>query len=88
MSEWYDDKQDSVIIEMIFNQIILNKFKAEYISLMDYNYSSYSYNYYQNLVFKTSDLMYNIFQYLQCNKHFNGDLFNASLVNSYWLYYI
>ena len=76
MSKYYNEKQDSAIIEMIFNQIILKKFEKNYYKLIKYknNCENSNYNnnsssgndfYYQNLVFNTSDLMTHIFQNLE-----------------------
>ena len=45
-------------------------------------------NYYQNLLFNSSDLMNEIFQYLVWGKSFNEDLCECSLVSSHWLYHV
>ena len=44
-------------------------------------------NYYQNLLFNSSDLMSQIFQYLEWGMGFDKDLYSCSLVSSHWLYH-
>ena len=84
MNNWYNEKTHANIIEDIFNQIILIKFGDEYNRLISF----VSNNDYKNQLFNSSDLMCKIFQYLQYGYSFDGDLFNCSLVNSYWLYHV
>ena len=89
MAMWYNEKEQTDIIEMIFNKLILNKFKHQYSQLITYN-RNHDYNlnvYYQNLVFNSSDLICSIFQYLEYGYKFDGDLVSCSLVNSCWLYH-
>ena len=83
MKKWYNEKQHANIIEMIFNQIILNKFEQEYSDLSKVNCAGDN----QQLVFNSADLMCLIFRYLKYGMFFNGDLVSCSLVNSYWLYH-
>ena len=83
MNKWYNEKEQAMIIEMIFNKIILVKFAQEYNKLIKYNGK----NKYENLLFNSTDLMTHIFQYLRFYTNLNGDLFGCSLVNSHWLYH-
>lgn len=84
MSQWYNETKDTNIIELMFNQIILTKFEQKYSTIIKYT----SDDKYKNLAFNSSDIMTNIFQFLQYDKEFEGDLFECSLVNSYWLYHV
>ena len=61
MEEHYHEKQESVVIEIIFNKIILSKFETEYNKLMTFD----SINYFENLVFNSSDIMSKILQCLE-----------------------
>ena len=91
MSKYYDEKKQAYIIEDIFNKLILKKFKKEYYQLIAYeanNERNDSYNYYQNLVFNSSDLMNQIFQYLKWGHNFDDDLYSCSLVSGHWLYHV
>ena len=90
MEEYYDEKQQSNIIEDIFCKIILEKFKEEYNEMIKYgiNNQLINDNYYQNLLFNSSDLMTHIFQYLEWGWQFNRDLYSCSLVSSHWLYHV
>ena len=98
MKKWYNEKQHSNIIEMIFNQIIIKQFEKEYTALITYTGNNFGINdhddghdkhdYYQNILFNSDDLMCYIFQYLQYGYKFNNDLFKCSLVNSHWLYHV
>ena len=84
MNTWYKEQEQAVIIEMIFNDIILVQFAEEYQEITTYNNDNdgdLSCNYNQCLVFNTNDLMYSIFQYL----NFWGELYNCTFVNSHWL---
>ena len=95
MSKWYNEKEETSIIELIFNKIILKEFEKEYNQLMKCQaknsdidtISDHDNYYYQNLVFNTNDLMCHIFQFLQWGYNFDDDLFQCSLVNSCWLYH-
>ena len=90
MSKWYDEKKEANIIENIFNKIILEKFKQEYNEMIKYgvNNEVKNENFYQNLLFNSSDLMTQIFQYLEWGKAFDEDLYECNLVNSHWLYHV
>ena len=79
------------IIEDIFNKIILEKFSQEYNEVIKYggiNNNKTNDNYYQNLLFNSSDLMTQIFQYLNWGIKFDDDLYSCSLVSSRWLYHV
>ena len=87
MSKWYNEKQDAIVIETIFTDIILIKFGKKYQQLTTYvgndEFEA------QTSVFNNDDLMRLIFQYLTFRKiGFVGELNDCSLVNSYWLYHI
>ena len=82
MNKWYQDEKQPNIIEMIFKNIILTQFKKEYNTLMTYVANDRN----MMLVFNSSDLMCEIFQYLDYGMRFDGDLVRCSLVNSHWLY--
>ena len=74
---------------MIFNRIILVKFAKEYTNLIRYISDDKDYhNYYQNLVFNSTDMMCCIFQYLTYGLQFDGDLVSCGLVNTIWLYHV
>lgn len=83
------------IIELIFDQIILTKFKKEYHNTISYDFNNNSKSkFYQRLVFNTKDLMCTIFKYVDCGNKLiyhrgtlKGDLFKCSLVCSHWLYH-
>ena len=87
MKNCYSEKEQANIIEQIFNRIILTKFGQEYNEIINHasNYDNDSF--YQSMVFNSSDLMCEIFQYLEYGAKFDQDLFQCSLVNSYWLYH-
>ena len=92
MSKYYDEKKQANIIEDIFNKIILKKFSQEYNEMIKYGTNKLNNktndNYFENLLFNSSDLMNQIFQYLGWGKNFDGDLFKCSLVSSHWLYLV
>ena len=90
MSKYYDEKEQANIIEDIFTKIILKKFEKEYYQMIEYktNSAKTDDNYYQNLLFNSSDLMSQIFQYLEWGQWFCQDLYSCSLVSSYWLYHV
>ena len=87
MNKWYNEKDQSNIIEIIFNKIILNKFENEYNRVMKYNNPNAKFEY-QNVIFNSNDLMCLIFEYLENGRYFKHDLFHCSLVNSHWLYHV
>ena len=89
MDKWYNENKRFSIIEIIFNKLILNKFANEYNTLTTYNVSNdnNNNNIYKRQLFNSNDLMCKIFQYLEYQRTFDGDLFNCSLVNSCWLYH-
>ena len=82
----YKEEEQSSMIEMIFNQIILNHMAKEYQHVITYqescnknednmnnNYNSNYDNYCRESVFNTTDLMCSIFQYAEyktSNEHF------------------
>ena len=95
----YQEKQQSHIIELIFNTIICKRFSKQIDSMTRYvnnnksNNCNDTCNYYQSMVFNTQDLMTSIFQYLKyksCTKKKGliGDLLNCSLVCTHWLYHV
>ena len=95
IDKWYNEKQESNIIEMIFNKIILKKFDKEYNKLVTYqsdtdtNTNVIINMKYQILLFNSNDLMSYIFQYLELyHGTVNDDLYCCSLVDSHWLYHV
>ena len=89
MSKYYNEKEQANIIEDIFNKIILNKFKQEYNKMIKCGINNeITNNFYQHLLFNSSDLMNQIFQYLEWGEWLDGDLFECSLVSSHWLYHV
>ena len=91
MSQYYIEKEQSNIIELIFNKIILHKFEKQYQKIITYVSKNGDDNdindHYQSVVFNMNDLMCLIFQFLQYESTFKGDLYSCSLVNSHWLYH-
>ena len=96
MAKWYNEEKEAIVIEEIFNKVILEKFSQEYNKYITYktpkveeNNNNKRNNYfYQDLVFNSRDLMSKIFQHLHFEQWFyTGDLIQCSLVNSYWLYH-
>ena len=89
MSKYYDEKELN-IIEDIFNKIILEKFGQEYNEINKYgiNNDKTNDNYFESLLFNSSDLMNQIFQYLVWGDGFDEDLYSCSLVSSHWLYHV
>ena len=83
MNDWYNEQEQAIIIEMIFNKMIIANFEEEYNQLITY----VGKNKYENLLFNSTDLMANVFQYLEYGEKFDGDLVECSLVNSHWLYH-
>ena len=84
MKKWYDEKIQAIIIEDIFNKIILKQFAQEYNELVTFSNNNNNNNdnnnnrYYQNLVFNSNDLMSTVFQHLKWQNRgweFDGDLF-------------
>ena len=94
MKKWYNEREQSNVIEEIFNKIILKQFAKEYNELITYktNNNAYDINendyFYQDLVFSSIDLMPEIFQYLEWGEDFKQDLLQCSLVNSDWFYHV
>ena len=91
MDKWYNEKQESNIIEMIFNKIILKNFDKEYNKLVTYsnNKDGNVDMKYQRLLFNSNDLMSYIFQYLELYHGIeNDDSYMCSLVDSHWLYHV
>ena len=85
MIKWYNEKEQATVIELIFKQIILVKFGAEYHQLTTYSDKKYPY---QCQVFNNDDLMRAIFRHLTFKVGFIGELNDCSLVHSCWLYHI
>ena len=84
MSKHFNQDNDTNIINNVFNRIILT-FPQQYHSIISYDHRSYyrdSFHYYK-LLFKQSDLIHYIFQYLDRNGP--ESLINCSLVDSIWL---
>ena len=93
MKNGYNEKKQAVLIETIFNEVILKQLKEEYQNVATYSRVDISVvdsYYYQSRVFNATDIMCLIFQHLSDddwdNKHV-GDLSNCSLVCSQWLYH-
>ena len=82
ISNWYNEKHELNIIDIIFNRIILKQFEEEYAQQTTY----YAKNKNQQLLFNSSDLMCDIFQYLLYGCY--GDASDCCLVSSHWLYHI
>ena len=84
MKQFYFDTRDSIIIEMIFNKIILNKYGKEYNLLITYNNCNDNNNHsngkYKNILFNSNDLMSHIFEYLEWVRNFNQDLFHCRYI--------
>ena len=93
MEKCYNEKEQSRVIELIFENIIIIKFGKEYQQFTTYYYNDDNYNdnvkyYYQCKVFNNDDLMCLIFRYLTFTNAFIGELHGCSLVNSCWLYHV
>ena len=94
MKKWFNEKERTQLIEVIFNRIILKQFEKEYHTIVKYKPYAYAMTidhdctstgqseYYQSLVFNTDDLMCSIFQFILLDEKFRGDLMNCSLVKS------
>ena len=89
MSKYYNEKKQSNTIEDLFNKVILKQFSREYNEIITYgiNNDTTNDNYYENLLFNSTDLMSHIFQYLHWGREFDRDLYSCSLVSSHWLYH-
>ena len=85
MNKWYNENKQAIIIEMIFEKLVLKKFAKEYNALITYVGNDDSK--YQNKLFNSNDLMSSILEYLEYGSHFDGDLVSCSLVSSHWLYH-
>ena len=90
------EDEQVLMIELIFNRIIIPNFEKEYHNMIVYapnNSNNDSNNkYYQMSVFNTKDIMRSIFEFLEYRRHdylytVDVDLFNCCLVNSHWLYH-
>ena len=94
MRRYYDERYHCIIIEKIFNQIILTKYSSQFQLITTFSFSKIDNNInfekykYQIKVFNTNDVMSLIFGYLTYSHNFDGDLLNCSLVCSYWLYHV
>ena len=86
MDNYYNEHKHANIIEDIFGKIILEKFGQDYNEMIKYGRNND--NYCQNLLFSSSDLMSEIFQYLEWGSKFDEDLYSCSLVSSHWLYHV
>ena len=89
MANNFNENEQATMIERVFQEIILKKFGKEYENITKYKETRSRTNttkndYFKIELFNMNDLMCLIFQYLNYN---NGELFNCSLVNSYWLYH-
>ena len=86
MKNWYNEEEQAVLIETIFNDIILAKFPQQYQRITTYisnnGNNNFENDYYQCLVFNTNDLMYLIFQYLN---FWNNELYYCTLVHTHFL---
>ena len=82
MNEYYNEIEQSLIIDIIFDKIILKLFDFAFQKKIIY-YSSNESKHISN-VFNTTDLICLIFQFVY--QTFN-DCQNTSLVCSYWMYY-
>ena len=92
MKHCFDEREQANIIEIIFDQIILNRFENEYHTITNYSIcdndndnSNHCQVSHQSNVFGNKDLMNLILQHLEWDWT-RGELLNCSLVNSYWLY--
>ena len=89
-NSWDEKDNNPLIIEMIFQKLILTKFVNEYENIITYNSKNMENNnrlyYYQDLIFNTKDLMCSIFEFV--DYMYDKDLVNCSLVCSNWLYYV
>ena len=98
MKYYFNEKQHTQTIELIFNTIILEKFDKEYQSVITYvrrhssqensDLNDLDASFFQTTVFNTCDLMSFIFQYLEYHRDFTGDLFNCSISCTHWLYHV
>ena len=85
LEKWYNEEEQSSTIQSIFNQIILTELNMQYQKVITMSNSDPHVKY-QTMVVNTNDLMCSIFQFLEYDEDFTGDLYHCSLVNSYWLY--
>ena len=91
MGHYFDcqnEEKQSILVEKIFNGIILTNDKLSQLYQTITTYNDNSNSKYQLSVFNTNDLMCYIFHFLDHGPNFDGDLFNCSLVCSYWLYHV
>ena len=90
MEKWFNEKEQVSTIELIFNQVTLTKYAKEYEKTITYGIDDKDneHEFYQRIVFNTTDLMCSIFQYIPCSGDMKRGLLNCSLVNSHWLYHV
>ena len=81
MTDYYNENDDSRIIDLIFNNIIFKHFEKEYHQITQYVDKSNLSLEYGEKVFNTNDLMCLIFQFSLKN------IISIGLVCSQWLYY-
>ena len=91
MENDFNEREQADIIEVVFHEIILKKFRIEYEKITKYKEnttgtrnSDEKNDYFKISLFNMNDLMCVIFQFLNYD---DGELFNCSLVNSHWLYH-
>ena len=89
-NSWKEKDNNSHIIDIIFNKLILTKFINEYGNIIRYKSkdSKDKQLYYQDLVFNMKDLMCSIFEFLDYDIYMKGDLLNCGLTCSHWLYHV
>lgn len=94
MTSMFNEITQRVIIEKIFNKIILSKFTQKYhdLHMIKFSQPNIDKTYkYQSMVFNAADLMCSIFQFLLYEyidwKDSKQDLSKCSLVCSQWLYH-
>ena len=89
MLSTFDTTKQKIIIDKIFNGLLLTKFQQEYQQL--YTNNSTSQSKYQSLVFNAADMMCSIFQFLPFGSmhrfYREKDFDMCSLVCSQWLYH-
>ena len=90
MMSTFDATKQQMIIDKIFNCIVLTKFRKEDQQL--YTSNSASQSKYQSLVFNAADMTCSIFQFLSFSfprlYHQAKDFHTCSLVCSQWLYHV
>ena len=84
MKEWFNEDEQVLIIERIFNTIIIPNFEKKDDNITTYRNNSSDSEDDQRVVFNTNDIMCLIFQFLEYQirkQGLDGDLLNCSLVN-------